>query len=247
VLILVFWINSDKSKTSIEAEKNKISNDTATISKNRINSKKDSLTKNADSMKNLRAIGLMAATSLAVNSNAQTVILTSPAVKMETIVDKPQKVVLDKPSVVVVDKPQTIVLDKPVEENTDKLQKVILDGSSKVIIDKPQKVVLDNPIKSNVSGTFYGEKLYWSAENNELYFEGKSIINFGDNHNIIQGTANFLGKVYHLVVNGKPVKLGDKINLTNKKYNLRSLSVETALAKYGDAGKNGAIEIELAE
>ncbi len=244
-LVLVFWANSDSSKTSIETGKNKISENTATISENRIISKNDYLTKNADSMKNLKTIGLLAATSLAINSNAQTVTPKSPSVKMETIIDKPQKIVLDKPSVVIVDKPQTVILDKPTE--ADKPQTVILNGSSKVIIDKPQKVVLDNLIKTNVSGTFYGEKLYWSEKNNELHFEGKSVIDFGENQSVIKGTANFLGKIYYLVVNGKPAKIGDRIALTNKKYNLRSLSTQTALAKYGEAGKNGAIEIELAE
>lgn len=267
VLILTFWINSDKPKPIIEAKENNILKDTATLSENRINSKKDSLTINVDSMKNLKSIGLVAATvaSFAVISNAQTKIATNSTAKMETIVDKPQTVILDKPSQantdkvqkvvldgdgvskVIIDKPQTVVLDKPSEANGDKLQKVILDGSSKVIVDKPQKVVLDNPIKTNVSGTFYGEKLYWSEENNELYFEGKSIIKFGKNNTITNGRISFLDKVYYLVIDGKPAKLGDKINLTNKKYNLRSLSTQNALAKYGDAGKNGAIEIEIEE
>jgi RNA polymerase sigma factor (sigma-70 family) len=265
VLALVFWINSDKSKTIIEAEKNKISNDTATLSENRINSKNDSLTINADSMKNLKAIGLLAATaaSMTANSHAQTVVVTSPSAKMETIIDKPQTIVLDKPSEVnadklqkvvldgaskvIIDKPQKVVLDKPSEPNADKLQKVILDGASKVIIDKPQKIVSDKPSKANISGTFYGEKLYWSEVNNELYFEGKSIIKFDKNNTIMDGRISFLDKVYYLVINGKPAKLGDKVNLTNKKYNLRSLSVQTAIEKYGNAGKNGAIEIELAE
>lgn len=200
-------------------------------------------------MKNLKSIGLVAATvaSLSVNSNAQTKIATNSTAKIETIVDKPQTVVLDKPVDVNTDKPQMVILDKPAEENADKLQKVILDGSSKVIIDKPQKVELDNPIKANVSGTFYGEKLYWSEENNELYFEGKSIIKFGKNNTITNGRINFLGKVYYLVIDGKPAKLGDNINLTNKKYNLRSLAVHTAIKKYGNAGKNGAIEIDIEE
>lgn len=230
---LMFWTNFEQNDSIIDAKKNKISENTATISENRINSQKDSLTINADSMKNLKSIGLVAATvaSLGVHSNAQTKITTNSSAKMETIVDKPQTVVLDRPFDVNIDKPQTVILDKPAETHIDKLQ----------------KTVLDNPINTNVSGTFYGEKLYWSAENNELYFEGKSIINFGKNNTIMNGRINFLGKVYYLVIDGKPAKLGDKINLTNKKYNLRSLSTQNALAKYGDSGKNGAIEIEIEE
>jgi RNA polymerase sigma factor (sigma-70 family) len=265
VLILMFWINPEQTNSIIESKENNILKYTATLSENRINGKNDSLTINADSMKNLKAIGLLAATaaSLTVNSHAQTVVGTNSSAKMETIIDKPQKIVLDKPSEanadklqkvvldgaskVIIDKPQKVVLDKPSEPNADKLQKVVLDGSSKVLVDKPQTVVLDNPIKANISGTFYGEKLYWSEENNELYFEGKSIIKFGKNNTVTNGRISFLDKVYYLVIDGKPAKLGDNINLTNKKYNLRSLSVQTALSKYGDAGKNGAIEIELAE
>lgn len=230
---LMFWTNFEQNDSIIDAKKNKISENTATISENRINSQKDSLTINADSMKNLKSIGLVAATvaSLGVHSNAQTKITTNSSAKMETIVDKPQTVVLDKPFDVNTDKPQTVILDKPAETHIDKLQ----------------KTVLDNPINTNASGTFYGEKLYWSSENNELYFEGKSIIKFGKNNTITNGRINFLGKVYYLVIDGKPAKLGDKINLTNKKYNLRSLSTQNALAKYGDSGKNGAIEIDIAE
>lgn len=184
-------------------------------------------------MKNLKSIGLVAATvaSFAVNSNAQTKVVTIPAAKMETIVDKPQ----------------TVILDNPVGVNTEKRQMVILDNPAEVNTDKLQKTVLDNPINANISGTFYGEKLYWSSENNELYFEGKSIIKFGKNNTITNGRINFLGKVFYLVIDGKPAKLGDKISLTNKKYSLRSLSAQTALAKYGDSGKNGAIEIDIEE
>lgn len=233
VLVAVLGIGVVSLVEWIKADENKILNETATISENRINSQKDSLTINADSMKNLKSIGLVAATvaSFAVNSNAQTKIATNSTAKMETIVDKPQTVVLDRPFDVNTDKPQTVILDNPVEIHTD----------------KRQKTVLDNPINTNVSGTFYGEKLNWSSENNELYFEGKSIIKFGKNNTITNGRINFLGKVYYLVIDGKPAKLGDKINLTNKKYSLRSLSVQTALAKYGDSGKNGAIEIEIEE
>lgn len=233
VVTLMFWTNFEQNDSIIEAKKNNILEETATISENRINSQKDSLTINADSMKNLKSIGLVAATvaSFAVNSNAQTKIVTTPAAKMETIVDKPQ----------------TVVLDKPVDVNTDKLQTVILDKPADINIDKLQKTVLDNPINTNISGTFYGEKLHWSSDNNELYFEGKSIIKFGKNNTITNGRINFLGKVYYLVIDGKPAKLGDKISLTNKKYSLRSLSAQNALAKYGDSGKNGAIEIDVEE
>ncbi|WP_435357899.1 RNA polymerase sigma factor [Emticicia sp. SJ17W-69] len=254
VVSLIYWINSEQTHSIIDLENNKISKDTATISENRIISKNNSLTKNANSMKNLKAIGLIASTaaSLATNSQAQTVANTNSSAKMEVVIDKPQQIVLDGTSKVIIDKPQKLVLDRPTKPSVEISQKVVLDGVTKVVIDKPQNILFDKTIKINdtkndISGTFYGEKLHWSAKDNELYFEGKSIIAFGENHNIIQGTANVLGKIHHLVVNGKTATVGDKIKLTNKKYHIRSLSPKTAMEKYGDAGKKGAVEIELAE
>ena len=103
----------------------------------------------------------------------------------------------------------------------------------------------------DLSGTFYGEKLRWSAENYELYFDGKSVIAFGTNNFVSNGTTSFLGKVYYLVIDGRPVNLEGKVNklirLSEKKYNLIQVSPEHAIIKYGEEGKNGAIEISLAE
>jgi hypothetical protein len=97
------------------------------------------------------------------------------------------------------------------------------------------------------AGTFYGEKLHWPAEDNQLYFEGKSVIFFGENQNIVNGSFTFLGKVHYLVMDGKPAKLGAQINLTRKKYNLKYLTPKTSQVKYGDLGNNGVIEIFVAE
>ncbi|MBK6479584.1 MAG: hypothetical protein IPF93_15355 [Saprospiraceae bacterium] len=63
---------------------------------------------------------------------------------------------------------------------------------------------------------------------------------------VSNGTANFLGPKY-LVYNGTPLTPNDKIKLTDKKYNLSYLSKATAQTKYGEKGKDGAVEIWLAE
>jgi RNA polymerase sigma factor (sigma-70 family) len=230
VVSLIYWINSEQTLSKVDLEKNKISIETATLSENRIISKNDSLTNHADSMKNLKAIGLIAATTASLTSHAQKD--TTP-IKLEVKNNQSQSIVLNKPTKVDANANANVNVNLTLNE--------LANIQNSVNVDTPASIITD------ISGTFYGEKLLWSAKDNELHFEGKSIIDFGENHNIIQGTANFLGKVYHLVVNGKSAKLGDRINLTPKKYHLRSLSPKIAMEKYGDAGKRGAIEIELAE
>ena len=104
------------------------------------------------------------------------------------------------------------------------------------------------PISDNSSGTFYATGISWSADNNKLYFNGKVIVDIGKNKFIGNGSFDVIGKVYYLVVDGKPVKLGSKINLDEtKKYKLTQISPDNAVVKYGDAGKHGAVEIELAK
>lgn len=100
---------------------------------------------------------------------------------------------------------------------------------------------------SDESGTFYGSDIFWSAKNYEVYFEGKSVVHVGKNNFVSNGTANFLGPVKYLVYNGTPLTPNDKIKLTEKKYNLSYLSKATAQTKYGEKGKDGAVEIWLAE
>ena len=103
----------------------------------------------------------------------------------------------------------------------------------------------------DLTGYFYAEKLRWSAENNELYFDGKAIITFGSNNFVNNGSTSFLGKVYYLIIDGQQIKLEGKtkknIGLSEKKYNLTQLSPQSAVKKYGEEGKKGAVEISLAE
>ncbi len=102
-------------------------------------------------------------------------------------------------------------------------------------------------IISDISGSFYGEKLYWSAENKELYFEGKTVIDFGENYNIVNGRSSFLGQVNHFVFEGRAVKPGDILKWNSRKYKLVQLSTKSAIEKFGDAGKNGTVEISTGE
>lgn len=104
------------------------------------------------------------------------------------------------------------------------------------------------PVSDNSSGTFYASGISWSADNYELYLNGKVIADIGKNQFTGSGSFSVIGKVHYLVVDGNPVKLGTKVNLDKtKKYKLTQLSADRAIVKYGDAGKEGAVEIELAE
>ena len=69
----------------------------------------------------------------------------------------------------------------------------------------------------------------------------------GKNNFVSNGTANFLGPVKYLVYKGNPLTPNDKNKLTEKKYKLSYLSKATAQTKYGEKGKDGAVEIWLAE
>jgi RNA polymerase sigma factor (sigma-70 family) len=103
----------------------------------------------------------------------------------------------------------------------------------------------------DVTGTFFAEKLFWSAEDNQLYFQGKTNIIFGEKKYVSDSSASFLGKVYYLVLDGKIVKLEREakqdIKLSGKKYKLTQLSPNSAVRKYGEKGRKGAIEISLAD
>ncbi|WP_255076111.1 RNA polymerase sigma factor [Lacihabitans sp. CCS-44] len=233
ILSLLFWqkapnpaektgrINYSKSLDASKFPKIN-TNNTATVSKNSImDDENEFLNKKADSMKNFKALSaiVVASTSLALPIKGQEL------VKIETNTT-PQ--IETKP-----------VVSLSIQANTK------ANVNANVNINTNTKVNVNNNI--DLEGTFYGEKLNWSAENNNLYFEGKSVVNFGKNSFISSGSSNFLEKVYYLVVDGKSVKLGSNIKLSDKKYNLNQLSSKTATEKYGEIGKKGAIEISLAE
>lgn len=97
------------------------------------------------------------------------------------------------------------------------------------------------------SGTFTASSLFWSAENKVLYFKGAVKVNIGSNNFHGDGTFSFLGPVAYLVVDGKPVAPGSAVNLGKQKYKLVSLNSREAANKYGEKGRNGAVEISVAD
>ncbi|MEO1654281.1 MAG: sigma-70 region 4 domain-containing protein, partial [Bacteroidota bacterium] len=104
----------------------------------------------------------------------------------------------------------------------------------------------ENPTDiQNGSGTFRASKLFWSPEDQELYFKGKVRVDFEDQHFQGQGTFEFLGKVYLLILNEELTKPGDRIDLLDADYNLVTLGSQAARAKYGNKGRRGAVEISL--
>ena len=96
-------------------------------------------------------------------------------------------------------------------------------------------------------GTFYATSLYWSAENHELYFKGKVMVDVGKNNFVSSGSVTFLGKVYLLIIDESPVKLDSTIKLSQHQYRLKQLNNREAITKYGEKGENGAVEINVIE
>ncbi len=96
-------------------------------------------------------------------------------------------------------------------------------------------------------GTIYASRLFWSGEDNELYLKGKMRVEFAEHDFTAEGTCNFLGPVYLLVVDGKPAALDSTIKLSGEQYQLTRLSNREATEKYGERGRQGAVEISVME
>lgn len=111
------------------------------------------------------------------------------------------------------------------------------------VANESPKMILDR----DETGTFYATSLEWVEKGQSLYFYGDIVVSFADNSFVAKGSVNFLDAVHYLLLNGKALKPGDKIKLEKKKYRIRQLSEKTATKKYGDAGKRGAIEIEMTD
>lgn len=232
VFSILFWQKKQVSVEKNEAANYQLGVDTSELVKINANNaatflknsimidENEFLNKKTDSMKNLKKVG-----AILVTSTGLAIPVKSQEVKVET-------------------NAVTQVEVRPTVSNYVRAD-AKANVNANVNINANTNINVDNNI--DLSGTFYGEKLNWSAENNNLYFEGKSVVNFGKNSFISTGSSNFLHKVYYLVIDGKPVKLGSNIKLSDKKYNLHQLSSKTATEKYGDNGKKGAIEISLAE
>ncbi|TLV02906.1 RNA polymerase sigma factor [Dyadobacter luticola] len=97
------------------------------------------------------------------------------------------------------------------------------------------------------SGTFYAPKLLYSETHN-LYFLGDNVkVDFASNKFSGSGKFAVMGEVYYLVVEHVPIKMNDAIKLSNKKYNIVQLNKADGEKKYGQNGKQGVVEITLAE
>lgn len=221
-------IKQEKYSAQKNKEENKFDSSSATIPQTPIMlNGNELLTSTIDTMKKSEILGalLVASTSLALPVNAQSTVNAS------SNASKQASVSVNAKSSASADAKSSVILNSK-------------NGESVRVNVKP-KINSDPTIE--VSGTFYGEKLNWSADNNELHFEGRSIVSFGENNFVSSGSSSFLGKVYYLVINGEPAKLGAKIKLSEKKYSLTRLSAQNALTKYGEVGSKGAIEIALVE
>jgi RNA polymerase sigma factor (sigma-70 family) len=99
-----------------------------------------------------------------------------------------------------------------------------------------------------LSGTFYASELLWSEEKHRLLLFGKEVrVDLNTQKFKGSGKFSFLNGVKHLVVNGTPMKLNERIKLSDKQYHLEQLNESEGVRKYGDAGKEGAVEITWAE
>jgi RNA polymerase sigma factor (sigma-70 family) len=92
-------------------------------------------------------------------------------------------------------------------------------------------------------GTFSASSLFWSAKDNELYLKGRIHVEFGKDKFDANGSCCFLGPVYLLIIDDKPVEHDSSIKLSDGQYHLVRLSNTEATEKYGESGRQGAIEI----
>lgn len=97
-------------------------------------------------------------------------------------------------------------------------------------------------------GTFYASSILWSDDQGKLLLFGNDVkVNLNNQKFTGKGKFSFLNNIKYLVVNGRPVKLNETVDLERKKYNLTQLSELDGEKKYGESGKYGVVEITLAE
>lgn len=94
-------------------------------------------------------------------------------------------------------------------------------------------------------GTFYASSLFWSGENREVYLHGKVSIRFENNNFTGEGSFSFLGTVHLLIINDQPASLDATVTLSNQAYRVIRLTSQEATNKYGEKGRQGAVEISF--
>ncbi|WP_259016235.1 RNA polymerase sigma factor [Emticicia fluvialis] len=93
-------------------------------------------------------------------------------------------------------------------------------------------------------GTFNASKIVWSSKNHYVYMKGINMrAKFEKDNFNATGTVSFLGEVYYLLIDGQEAQLDKDIKLSDNQYSVKSLSIKESIQKYGDKGKNGAVEI----
>ena len=100
-------------------------------------------------------------------------------------------------------------------------------------------------INNQENGVFYADTLFWSGENNEIYFKGKVKVKYNKNDFTGNGSFSILDKVDVLYINNKPISLNSTIELTGKKCRLVELSKKEALRKYGIKKELKTVEIQF--
>ncbi|MEO1808828.1 MAG: hypothetical protein AAFU33_28755, partial [Bacteroidota bacterium] len=113
------------------------------------------------------------------------------------------------------------------------LHRLALLGSLMLILFVSTAFSQLKPTEPLESGYVYADSLFWSGEDQKVYFRGNVVIKYGENDVKGTGSFSFLGSVNLLVVNGKPVSTDTRIAISGAKCNIRALSSEDAHAKYG--------------
>lgn len=97
-------------------------------------------------------------------------------------------------------------------------------------------------------GTLYATTIVWSSQDNRVYLHGENVrVKHGDNDFTVNGRASYLGQVYYFVFNNQPVTQDSSIEVAGKKCQVVKLSKEEATKKYGEKGRQGALEISVIE
>ena len=111
------------------------------------------------------------------------------------------------------------------------------------VVPTPKDMAVNTAPLNKNSGFFYADTVIWLSENHHVFMRGKVKVKHGDNDFNIVGGVSFLPEVYLLLVNGETAQFDSPILLTGIKCGLVALSPEEAMIKYGERGKNGAVEI----
>ena len=190
--------------------------------------------------------------SLVADSNTAT-IFTDSIILNESIKNKSMKTLDSLGAMLLVS--SSIVFDSVGQPNYKTHEDFQRSNENQILAEKGRSIkaidVIETEkpdVKSKVeNGTFYASRLFWSGENNEVYLKGKVRIKFSNNNFKGNGSFTFLGTVHLLIFNDKPAILDSTIKLSEQRYHLTRLDSKEATKKYGEKGRQGAVEISAIE